>query len=61
MFVAALNRKYNNPGNNNKDKLAENILEAIQVNEIKFSATQVESDAEKVTEEIDHSVLFVFA
>jgi hypothetical protein len=60
LFVAALNRKYNNPGDNNKDRLAEYILETVQVNEIEFSANQVESDAEKVTEEIDHSVLFIF-
>lgn len=60
LFVASLNRKYNNPGDNNKDRLAEYILETTQINEIKFSATQVESDDEKETEEIDHSVLFMF-
>lgn len=60
LFVAALNRKYNNPGNNNKDRLAEYILETVQINEIKYSALQVESDDEKDTEEIDHSVLFIF-
>jgi hypothetical protein len=60
LFVAALNGKYNSPGDNNKDMLAEYILETVRVNEIKFSATQVETDTEKVAEEIDHSVLFIF-
>ncbi|RHW35048.1 DUF3800 domain-containing protein [Oceanobacillus profundus] len=60
LFVAALNRKYNNPGNNNKDRLAEYILETVQLKEVKFSASQVELDEEKNTEDIDHSVLFIF-
>lgn len=60
LFVAALNRKYNNPGNNNKDRLAEYILETVRIKEVRFSANQVELDEEGNTEEIDHSVLFIF-
>jgi hypothetical protein len=60
LFVASLNRKYNNPGNNNKDRLSEYILENVRLKEISFSANQVELDDEADTEEIDHSVLFVF-
>lgn len=60
LFVASLNRKYNNPGNNNKDRLSEYILETVRLKEISFSANQVELDDEADTEEIDHSVLFVF-
>ncbi|MBH0158633.1 DUF3800 domain-containing protein [Fictibacillus sp. 5RED26] len=60
LFVAALNRKYNNPGNNNKDKLADYILESIRIKEVRFSASQVEIDEEKELEEIDHSILFIF-
>jgi Protein of unknown function (DUF3800) len=60
LFVAALNRKYNNPGNNNKDKLADYILETIRIKELRFSASQVEIDEEKDIEEIDHSILFIF-
>ena len=59
LFVAALNRKYNNPGNNNKDRLSEHILETIGIKEVRFSANQVEED-ETNTEGIDHSVLFIF-
>ncbi|WP_409252829.1 DUF3800 domain-containing protein [Bacillus sp. SCS-153A] len=60
LFVASLNRRYNNPGNNNKDELAEYILETVNIKEIRFSANQIEEDDEEHTEEIDHSVLFVF-
>jgi hypothetical protein len=60
LFVAALNRRYNNPGNNNKDRLAEYILETIRIKEVRFLANQVESDEEKNAEDIDHSVLFIF-
>lgn len=60
LFVASLNRKYNNPGNNNKDRLAEYIMETVRIKEVRFSANQVELDEEKDTEEIDHSVIFIF-
>ncbi|MDM5335720.1 DUF3800 domain-containing protein [Fictibacillus enclensis] len=60
LFVAALNRKYNNPGKNNKDRLAEFILNTTDLKEVKYSAIQVTSDQEENADDIDHSVLFIF-
>lgn len=59
LFAAAINRKYNNPGNNNKDKLANHILETIGMNEIRLTANEVKNDIESI-DKSDHSVLFLF-
>lgn len=62
LFVASINRKYNVEGNgdNNKDKLAEYILNAVQLNEIKISASKVEVEDLEARDVSDHSVLFLF-
>ncbi|PIC85146.1 hypothetical protein CSV72_15265 [Sporosarcina sp. P20a] len=60
LFAASINRKYNNPGNNNKDKLAEYILDAVGINEINISAREVERTDVEMEDNSDHSVLFMF-
>lgn len=60
LFVASINRKYNNPGKNNKDKLAEYILESVRINEIKLVASTVEEKDLDAKDNSDHSVLFLF-
>lgn len=60
LFAASINRKYNNPGNNNKDKLAEYILDAVRINEINISAREVERTDVEMEDNSDHSVLFMF-
>lgn len=61
LFVAALNRKYNIQSNslNNKDKLADYILNTLQVKEVMFSANDVGED-NKTEIKYDHAVMFMF-
>ncbi|EIM08437.1 hypothetical protein A1A1_00933 [Planococcus antarcticus DSM 14505] len=60
LFVASINRKYNNSGNNNKDKLADYILQSVHINEIKLAANKVEEKNIAAEDISDHSVLFLF-
>ena len=60
LFAAAINRKYNNPGTNNKDELANYILETVRLNEIKIAASKVETKDIETEDNSDHSVLFLF-
>ncbi|WP_166786724.1 DUF3800 domain-containing protein [Jeotgalibacillus salarius] len=59
LFAGALNRFYNTPGTNHKDKLAEYIINSVGLKEIKFAASDVDTE-EDLEAEIDHSVLFLF-
>lgn len=62
LFVASINRKYNvkTDSTNHKDKLAEYILNAVQLNEIKISASEVDNKDFESKDDSDHSVLFLF-
>jgi len=60
LFAAAINRKYNSPGNNHKDELANYILDSVRLNEIKFAASTVEEENIDAEDNSDHSVLFLF-
>lgn len=60
LFAASLNRKYNNSGNNNKDKLANYVLETVGIEEIKYTASHVEIDELESLDNSDSSVLLLF-
>lgn len=60
LFAASINRRYNNPGTNNKDELANYILEAVRLKEFKISASKVETEDIETEDNSDHSVLFLF-
>ncbi|MEK4404736.1 DUF3800 domain-containing protein [Sporosarcina sp. FSL K6-6792] len=60
LFAASINRKYNSSGNNNKDRLAEYILDVVGINEINISAHEVNRDDLETEDDTDHSVLFMF-
>lgn len=61
LFVASLNRKFNHreQTNNNKDKLANYILDTLQIEEIHFSVGEVEKNREAEIKN-DHAILLLF-
>lgn len=61
LFAASLNRRFNHleDSDNNKDKLSRYILETMGINEIQYTANQVEEDIGS-TDQSDQSILYLF-